>query len=188
MPATKIMIIRHAEKPPDDNSASGVSETGQTDKEDLTVAGWQRAGALVRFFAPFQGAFAHPALVTPTAIFASRVEKHSSSLRPQHTIAPLARFLGVNPNLNHPKGDEKQLAADALSTKGAVLIAWEHHAIPAIVDHLTNNSVPFPQTWPDARFDLVWILNRPSETGPWTFTQVPQMLLAGDKSDPVPLS
>ena len=51
MPAQKIMIIRHAEKP-EHHGPRGVDENGDEDKKSLTVRGWQRAGALVQFFAP----------------------------------------------------------------------------------------------------------------------------------------
>jgi len=51
MPAQKIMIIRHAEKP-EHHGPRGVDENGNEDKESLTVRGWQRAGALVQFFGP----------------------------------------------------------------------------------------------------------------------------------------
>ena len=43
MPATTIMLIRHAEKP--DGNDSGVDPKGNPDKHDLIVRGWQRAGA-----------------------------------------------------------------------------------------------------------------------------------------------
>ncbi len=38
-----------------------------------------------------------------------------------------------------------------------------------------------PQTWPDDRFDIVWVFERAD--GGWSFTQVPQLLLAGDSVD-----
>ena len=42
--ATKIMIIRHAEKPPSDNNPAGVLLDGTQDRSALIVQGWQRAG------------------------------------------------------------------------------------------------------------------------------------------------
>ena len=41
----------------------------------------------------------------------------------------------------------------------------------------------FPQEWPDDRFDVVWTFTRDG-TG-WRFAQVPQLLLAGDRPDPI---
>ncbi len=52
MACDKIMLIRHAERPNADKSLRGVGFDGRKDKESLTVRGWQRAGALARFFAP----------------------------------------------------------------------------------------------------------------------------------------
>ena len=49
MPATTIMLIRHAEKP-DGKTAASIKKA-MPDKHDLIVRGWQRAGALVQFFA-----------------------------------------------------------------------------------------------------------------------------------------
>jgi hypothetical protein len=92
MAATKIMIIRHAERPSDDGSIDGVNMSGTKDPEELTVRGWQRAGALVRFFAPANGHFVNAQLATPDTIFASKVAHHSPSLRPQHTVMLLADF------------------------------------------------------------------------------------------------
>jgi len=38
-------------------------------------------------------------------------------------------------------------------------------------------------SWPDSRYDMVLVFDRPSGAGPFTaFTQVPQMLLARDTS------
>src|ERR1700710_1727263 len=58
MPPTKVMIIRHAEKPGD--GRDGIGPDGKPDTESLTVPGWRRSGALVRFFAPVDGHFSRP--------------------------------------------------------------------------------------------------------------------------------
>ena len=132
VPANKIMLIRHAEKPSDDNAVKGVSVDGALNPEELVVRGWQRSGDLVRYFAPLNGTFVDRRLVTPHVIFASSVGKHSNSLRPQHTVLELATVLNLTLVLSHPKGDEAALVADALAANGPVLIAWEHEAIPDI--------------------------------------------------------
>jgi hypothetical protein len=180
MTTTKIMIVRHAEKPADDDSVAGISVNGNQDPEELIVRGWQRAGALVRFFAPFASRFADPALASPDVIFASAVAQHSKSLRAQHTVSGLADFLRKSLNLDHAKGDEDALVADALAQTGTVLIAWEHEAIPGIAGRILGNNGAFPQEWPTERFDLVWVFDRQGSGDSWKLTQVPQMLLAGD--------
>jgi broad specificity phosphatase PhoE len=79
--ATKIMFIRHGEKPDDNGSVRAVDENGAHDPNELTVRGWQRAGALVRFFAPPNGKFSHPALATPTTLFAAAAHGHTKIVR-----------------------------------------------------------------------------------------------------------
>jgi len=44
MRPSKIMIIRHVEKPSKDGTVWGVNEDGTNDNESLTIRGWQRAG------------------------------------------------------------------------------------------------------------------------------------------------
>ncbi|MGD0010607.1 MAG: hypothetical protein ABSE93_18945 [Terriglobia bacterium] len=187
MAASKIMLIRHAEKPSDDGSIVGVSQNGSTDPEELIVRGWQRSAALVRFFKPIAGPFSNAALATPDVIFASAVAKHSNSLRPQHTVLALAEFLGQQIDLSHTKGEEIALVADAMARSGNVLVAWEHEVIPAIAGQIAGTSMMYPQQWPGERFDLVWVFDRTPGAQNWTFTQVPQMLLSGDVSDLIPI-
>jgi hypothetical protein len=184
VPANKIMVIRHAEKPSDDNSVKGVSVDGAPDPEQLAVRGWQRSGALVRFFAPLNGTFVDQRLATPRVIFASSVGKHSKSLRPQHTVLELTAVLKLVLMLSHPKGDEAALVTDAVAANGPVLIAWEHEAIPDIANRILGNGRTCPQKWPGSRFDLVWVFDRQIGSG-WSFAQVPQMLLSGDSAQPI---
>ena len=51
MPAAKIMLIRHAEKPSDDG-APGLMPSGVENPRALTLTGWKRANALVGLFNP----------------------------------------------------------------------------------------------------------------------------------------
>jgi len=183
MTASKIMVIRHAEKPDDAGTIFGVSVQGNQDPEELTVRGWQRAGALVTFFAPPDGHFRDQRIEEPGTIFASRVAHHSKSLRPQHTVEPLAELIGREKlRLDFPEGEEQQLVAAPVAVDGVALISWHHEAIPAIKDLLLGDQSP-PRNWDKERFDLVWIFTR-TATG-WRFEQVPQLLLAGDKPNPI---
>jgi hypothetical protein len=85
-----------------------------------------------------------------------------------------------------------------------VLISWQHQLIlPAtlasdcIVNELltqtgTSGSLVYEAgassySWPGDRYDMVLVFDRPTGSGPFTsFTQVPQMLLDGDITQPFP--
>jgi hypothetical protein len=184
-PMTRIMIIRHAEKPNERGAIHGVTEGGAHNRHALTVRGWQRAGALVRYFAPHGDASRDPLISRPHAIHASAATPRSPSLRSQNTVAPLADLLGIRVEIRHPEGDESGLAETVLAGPRPALIAWHHKRIPALVDTLTGGSVDRPARWPDARFDLVWVLDRDDPHGRWTFAQTTQCLLPRDRPDPV---
>jgi hypothetical protein len=206
--ASKIMIIRHAEKPPDNPPPDGITIDGVEDPESLIVRGWQRAGGLVNYFAPQQGgSFHNPAIVTPQTIYASMIKTKdtdtgesagkkkkkigSKSKRPQETVTPLIEMLGnaATSNFTFNKGDEEDLANSAMSCKGAVLICWEHQSIPAIAASLpVDPKKPAPGSWPvdphgQGRFDVVWVFDLKQKSGKYSFSQIPQCLLAGDSPD-----
>ena len=183
--ADRIMLIRHAEKPGDLPPPFGVDETGQQNKEELAVRGWQRAGAVAALFAPGTAASRNPLLATPQTVYATRQEHHANSLRPQHTVGPLAAVLGIAPKLDFTVGDEAALASAAQSAAGPVLICWHHERIPDIANAILGNSTTCPQHWPDDRFDVVWVFDRTPGQAGWQFSQVPQQLLAGDRPDPI---
>jgi hypothetical protein len=189
--ATKIMLIRHAEKPPSNPPPHGVSIKGDHDKESLIVQGWQRAGALTVYFAPSVGPFQNSQIATPKFIYASEVAKGSSSERPQETVTPLIQKLvnNVATNFNFPKGQEQSVANSAMACKGIVLICWEHQNIPLITKWFpiaANPPNPVPTAWPtgakgEGRYDVVWVFNLQSpSTGYWFYPE-PQLLLAGDQ-------
>jgi hypothetical protein len=179
--ANKIMIIRHAEKPSDDGSIHGVDQNGNHDPTELIVRGWQRAAALLRLFAPPNGAFSNHALATPQTIFACGPNNHAKSVRSVHTVQTLAQFLNKNVDQSVQKGDEKKLARAAASAQGPVLIAWEHDAIPDIVAAIAGQDHLCPKKWPDSRFDVVWMLDQNGAA--WSFAQAPQMVLPGDRAE-----
>jgi hypothetical protein len=184
--AIKIMLIRHAEKPPGDPPPHGINSKGDHDEESLTVQGWQRAGALAGFFAPSAGSFQNSEIATPATIYASQIVRGNGSERPQETVTPLIDKLGsgnVKVKFNYAKGQEKEVANSAQARNGAVLICWEHHNISKITKHFPiskNNTTPVPSEWPDNRFDLIWVFDLDSRSGGYRFTQVPQLLLSGD--------
>jgi len=44
-----------------------------------------------------------------------------------------------------------------------------------------------PQKRPGDRFDVVWVFDLDKTTGEYSFSQVPQNLLAGDQDSPISL-
>ena len=178
MAPKRIMFIRHAEKPhePPCENDEGVKKSGESDKESLTVRGWQRAGALAHFFS-----LQLP--VRPNVIFASGIGDDSKSHRPKQTVTPLAELIKMDVNTNHLKNDLNPLIEDVRKQTGTVLVAWEHQLIPDLVGELPN-APAVPKKWPDDRFDIVWVLD--ADGANWKFSQIPQMLLAGDSSKPIP--
>lgn len=179
----KIMFIRHGEKPTP--GVNGVTPAGKQNKEDLIVQGWQRAGALARFFAPVEPAAIAAGLASPSAIFAAAVDSASKSIRPQHTVTPLSQLTGIAIDDSYGDGDEAALgaAAKAAAANGPVLVAWQHQQIPCLAWQVAGTAL-CPK-WPGDRFDLVWVLDSVDGVA-WSFTQVPQLLLAGDSADSVP--
>jgi hypothetical protein len=178
--ADKIMIVRHGEKPEKDEDIHGVNPEGEHDKNELSTRGWQRSGALVRFFNPVDGKFVHPALAKPNAVFAAAPAGHVQSERSHHTVEAAAESVGLKVNLKFTKGDEKKLAEDVMAAHGVVLIAWEHNSIVDLANIILGNDKSSPQKWHDSRFDLVWVFDRQSHAGGWKLTQVAQMVLPGD--------
>jgi hypothetical protein len=214
MGATKIIVIRHAEKPGSYNGAqyAGVNNLGTVAGVDgakhLVTLGWERAGALVTLFAAPWGP--KPPLATPQFLFASDpTAKHGDettdegpSNRPYETLIPLAAKLGLTPDVSYGKSHYANMVTAALACDGVVLIAWQHQDIPLTTktgdpgisqEILTQAGVlgvptrlDVPTSWPGggptgARYDLVFVFDRPSGNGPVIgFTLFPQQLLAGD--------
>ena len=178
--SNKIMIARHGEKPEKDKDIHGVDPEGEHDRHELSTRGWQRSGALVRFFNPLHGQFAHPALAKPDAVFAAAPSGHVLSERSLHTVHAVAESLGLKVNLKHSKGEEKKLVEDAIATHGVVLVGWEHNAIIDVANLILGNDKSSPQKWPDSRYDLVWVFDQHPHPEGWKLTQVAQMVLPGD--------
>jgi hypothetical protein len=200
MGATKIMVIRHAEKPGTYNGQAyvGVDATGASSAKSLVTLGWQRAGGLITLFAAPWGPKS-PTLSTPGHIYAADTVTRDSdgktpSQRPYETVTAVAAQLGLAIGRKHGKNDYAKVVTDALGKDGAVLICWQHELIGSIGQCIlgaTGTTAPLgvPASWPTgaggARYDLVWVFDRPSGSGPITgFTQFAQMLLPGDAAAP----
>jgi hypothetical protein len=176
MPAAKIMLIRHAEKPNGDGGP-GLMPNGVENPKALTLTGWKRANALVGLFSPPDGASPRPPLAKPSGLFASG----SDSLRPKQTIAPLATALNV-PVRTFLKGQEPELVAAVKKAEDVVLISWQHEALPAIASLIRGGADGVPARWPGHVYDLVWVFDLQA-TGAWSFTQVPELVMPGDSDE-----
>ena len=171
---SKIMIVRHAEKPIP-GRIRGVRQRGELDDCSLSVRGWQRAGALVRFFLEPTS----PAIQVPTHLIAAGYDRseEGASRRSRQTLIPLAHALGAPIDDSLGRNQESKAAARSLALDGVVLFAWHHEHIPALARAITPKAA-IPEHWPDDCFDRAWIFTL--ARGAWHFEQVPQRLLAGD--------
>jgi hypothetical protein len=164
MGATKIMVIRHAEKPGtySGTAYSGVDEfgtvSGAAGTKHLVTLGWERAGALIALFASPYGP--RTPLATPKFLFASNPDAklgddtsdEGPSERPYETLTALKAKLNLNIDATHRKSHFAEM----------VTTSW-------------------PVGPAGKRYDLVFVFDRPTGRGPITgFTLVPQQLLAGD--------
>lgn len=177
-PLRKLLLIRHAEKPVPELGIGGVDLNGRPDRRSLSVRGWQRAAALVRWFAPLNGVFAHPVLETPDALFAA--SPLSKSQRPLQTLLELADALDLPISVQHDSGaDEAALVEHAKASAAVALVSWRQEHLPTLARLLLDEDVPVPD-WDKSRFDLLWVLERGVQG--WRFQQVPQRLLPHDSS------
>ena len=178
--ASKIMLLRHAEKPGKDNRLLGVTRRGEPSKESLEVRGWQRAGALAQLLAPANNRFPHSALATPHFLYASKPLRRKGSQRPLQTIMPLAEKLALKIDSDFQRSDLENMIEDVFSRKGVVLICWQREYIPEIAQLILGKSRIAPAEWPEDRFDLIWVFDLVRWPASYKFRQVPQQLLAGD--------
>lgn len=154
----KIVLLRHAEKPPDD------------DDPHLSPRGRVRAAALSIAIADSFG--------KPDRIYATAPSKHSS--RPVETVSPLADAMEFTV-VSKWADDEVQAAAahflDGAHDGQLLVVCWHHGRIPALAAAL---GAPAPiDRWPEDVFDWYWILDFARQ--PLVWQSQPQSLLHGDE-------
>jgi hypothetical protein len=173
-----IMVLRHGEKPDKSRApTAGIDLRGRPDLHSLTARGWTRADYLVDLFTRSDNV--RPALPSPRVIYASGSGNGAGEgSRPRETVGPLAAALDVPVNTIFSRGQETELAYDAVRQPGPVLICWQHESIPAIAAALHPATPAPPTAWPDDRYDVVWTFAT-ADTG-WHFAQIPELLLPGD--------
>lgn len=183
--ATKIMVMRHAEKPAKDGAPYGVTLEGDRNKESLQPRGWLRAGALANLFAPANGKVQNAALAKPQFLYASKPLPRKGSRRPFQTILPLAEKLAVPTNMHYERSDIEGVMEEIFSCRGAVLMCWQREYIPQIASYILGTEKDVPRLWPEYRFDMIWVFDLDRRTGRYTFKQIPQRLLMGDSTTPI---
>ncbi len=176
-----IMFVRHGEKPGEGTKPHGVNHHGEHDEHSLSVQGWTRAGALAGLFA-HAPSHAHPHIVRPGRVIATRPTEEAKSKREIHTASPTAHRLKLKIEDGQTHGNEAELAHEILSRPEPTLVVWHHGTMAKIVHHFPlANPDDVPKHWPDERFDLIWLLLREDgEPLRFRFVAVPQMLLADD--------
>lgn len=175
----KIFLIRHAEKPVAELGVGGVDRLGTPDKRSLSVRGWQRAGALVRFFAPLHNVPVAGVIERPDALFAA--SPRSKSQRPVQTLLELAQHLKLPIRQEFDSdADEARLLDAAKSSATVALVSWRQDSMADFARLLVDDEVSVPE-WDRSRFDVVWVFKR--ERRGWHFTQLPQLLLPGDRPE-----
>jgi hypothetical protein len=174
-----IMLIRHAEKPPE--GRAGVNEAGEPQLGGLSVAGWRRAGALVPYFASLADRLHHRLVCRPEHIVAARPTPRHPSTRPAATVRPLAALLGLAVDEAWSAEDPVDRVAAALRAfEVPVLVCWRHDGLPALARAVLQGD-GVPESWADDRFDITWSIRRDGDD--WLFMQVPQLLFAQDRVD-----
>jgi hypothetical protein len=142
-----VLIVRHAEKPPE--------SAGQT---GLTEAGRHRAEAYTSYFEPFQE---DGLKLNISALYAGADD--ATSIRPRLTLEPLSKASGIPLNAAISTKSPESLAA-LLRTQphgGTPLICWRHGKIPALLTALgaAPGSLLPAGKWPDDVYDWVIVLH-----------------------------
>ncbi|HYV98275.1 MAG TPA: phosphoglycerate mutase family protein [Gemmatimonadaceae bacterium] len=160
----RVLIIRHAEKP-SDNNMSGLSPEG--------VA---RAKALARLFESGPGR--QNPLPKPDFVFAAKNSKVSH--RSVETAKPLASALGVPVDSTFDDAQVEKLVSELSRPKydgKTVLVVWHQGSIPALARALGSDDAP--KGWSDAIFDRVWEISY-TASGKARFSDLPQALFPKD--------
>lgn len=144
---TNILMIRHGEKP----------ESGKR----LTVSGQERAQAYVIYF---QNYTVQSFTIKLNYLFAAK--DSSGSDRPELTILPLSKAIGLSINAKHKDKNYKKLADDILTKKkyddSNILICWHHEEILDLAKDLGVDAsrlppeANWPSHWPGSEYG--WLL------------------------------
>jgi hypothetical protein len=178
MPAAKIMLIRHAEKP-DGDGAPGLMPNGAENPgahPDRMEAG-QCSGRPVqsRRWRPAETAARKAHESVRLGIGKPAAEADACAARDS------AQSLDQDLSEGTP-----ELVAAVKAAQDPVLISWQHEALPAIAGLIRGGSDGVPPTWPDHVYDLVWVFDLQA-SGAWSFTQMPELVMPGDSDNVIGL-
>ena len=101
------------------------------------------------------------------------------------TIAPLADKLEIEINSEFQRAQFENMLDEVFSCKGVVLICWQREYIPEIASYILRNKKMVPRSWPEDRFDMIWVFDLDRKSFKYKFKQVPQKLLSGDRVAPI---
>ena len=142
-----VLIVRHAEKPPESAADTGLTDTGQ-----------HRAQAYIRYFQPFQE---DGMKLQITALYAGA--DSAGSIRPRLTLEPLSKASGLPLDSTVSTKDPAALLALLRSRPhgDTPLICWRHGQIPALLSAFgaTPASLLPAGKWPDDTYDWVVVLH-----------------------------
>ena len=160
----EIILLRHAEKLPDDQNPN------------LSPRGVQRSLALPALLSTLSEATNHGA---PAAIFAARPVAHAPSRRCLETIEPTAHEFHLSIQTPYPATQFTQLAKELMTNHAydgrTVIVCWVHDEIPALARALGVRKVP---AWSGKTFDRLWCLDCAGDKT--ILKNIPQHLLPGD--------
>lgn len=139
--ATKIIVLRHAEKPIDPHD------------QRLAHRGYKRAEYLADYIPKNFG--------RPDYIFATEPTK--SSFRPFLTVQPL--WDAVKDSMMDVSVDDEaalhlgaKLRAGDLNTGKNVVVCWHHGKIPELLKGLGASKHDYPAIWPENDFSTIYVV------------------------------
>ena len=149
MPPTDIYIIRHCDKPSDYTSQSVLNQ-----KPCLcTEQGYLRAKLLPGMWKKLIKNFNADSITIFASAFSPDNPDCNCEQREMLVIIPTANVLGVKVNMPCCFTEVNYMATIASRQKGIVIIAWEHHNIPPLLQALGFYDVGL---WPENRYDIVF--------------------------------
>ena len=163
-----VLLIRHAEKPPDAEMSNHLAEAGK-----------RRADALFQLFEKSEARTAP--FPKPDFLFAAK--PNGTSRRSFETLEPLAKRLKLPIVADYDKENAAKVAHsifhDSKYAGKTVLIAWNHSYLPALARAFQATDAP--AEWKDSHYDRIWEITF-DRSGKAAFRDRPQGLMPGDKS------